>query len=105
MRARKTPDPESDVELAGEVIDADLIEWDDDFQPLERQRFEWQAIAAALIATPRRWARIPGAATTYVTMINKREIVAFREGRWQAASRRGSLYVRYLGPDRPALKR
>lgn len=95
-----------DEPLSGEVADErikDMVEWDDDFQPIERQRFAWGVIAAQLRTRPGRWARIPDASPSTASMIRHRRVLAFNTGRWQAASRGGKLYVRFLGPDFPAL--
>lgn len=75
------------------------VEWDDDFQPTERQHFVWDVITAKLKERPGKWAKIPGANTSLVTMIRHGQIRAFQKGRWQSASRHGDLFVRFLGPD------
>ena len=82
-----------------------VFEWDDDFTPLDRRTFVWAAIAEQLRSRPGKWARIPGRpGNSTATLINQRRLVAFRDGRWQATTRLGDLYVRYLGPDPAALE-
>lgn len=94
-----------DDTLVGEISEKRSdIEWDDDFSPLERDFYDWPAIALQLQEHQGRWAHIPGPVASYTTAIKQGRIAVFREGRWQVATRKGLLYVRYLGPDRPAIR-
>lgn len=85
--------------MTDEVSNARMdVEWAEDFQPVEQQRFVWDVIAAKLKERPGKWAKVPGASTGMVTMIRRGRIRAFREGRWESASRHGDLFIRFLGP-------
>lgn len=107
MTGSSTEDTEhGEDQVLGVVLDpaksAD-IEWDEDFEPADRQYFDWPVIAAQLRSRPGRWASVPGCSPSFSAMVKSRRAVAFREGRWQSATRRGVLYLRYLGPEDPQL--
>src|SRR6476646_60697 len=90
------PPPEPDPELKGPEEHKD-IEWDDDFVPWQPGRiFHWDLIADQLRQRPGKWARITGATgyQTLVTAVKKGTgPVALRDG-FQAASRRGEIWMR-----------
>jgi len=86
----------SDPEISDTHID---VEWADDFEPTERQHFAWDLIAKQLKEHPGRWAKVPGASPAAGTGIKRGVFRAFRDGKWQTASRHGELFIRFLGPD------
>lgn len=84
------------------TIEHKEIYWDDDFAPVAGRTYRWDLIADQLRQRPGKWAKVVGSAGRILTQrdLDRKDSacpIPLREGRWQSASRRGELWLRYLG--------
>jgi hypothetical protein len=94
-----TPEHRTDVRRAcqgaEEVADVEL-RWEP--PPPPKQGFWWD-VAAALRSRPGEWAAVPGKGKSWTNHITQANIRAFApKGSFDATSRAGQLWVRYIGP-------
>lgn len=95
-------DTDAQFDPTGHVTEHKDIEWDEEFQPYERRLFRWDLIADQLRQRPGKWARVTGAqgrplAQKHLDGRGPSCPVPLREGRWQVTTRRGELWLRFLG--------
>lgn len=86
-----------------------VVEFVDELPPKRPARSRpspvMEAFAAALKTQPRRWGKWPqelmsATAGAYASVIRSGELPAFRDGKFDATTRNGVFYVRYLGERR-----